>query len=293
MARPRWRTLLPAPVRRAGRKVLRLLGFIRLRVWPNRRPPCVVGIPMMNLHESTARVIEDLDFDDIDEVIIFDHASDDPAAVDWLRRIEREPKVTVYRRGIIPEESLYRSWNDAIRLALSRFDSPQVDVVLLNNDVRLPRGFVRFLTKAMRFGDPTVMIAYPDAAAKRAHGLPRSIKLTRTRGLHADGGMTGWAFAVRAEAFRDLIPFIDERLKFYSGDRDLVHAVETRGYTAARVEGLACEHSLGATRKRRPELVTQQRRDMALWWKEHSGAALNADGACPGCDGGQRFTPSA
>lgn len=230
---------------------------------------------MMNLHDRTARLIADLDFDEFDELIIFDHASDDPLTLRWLAEIEREPKVVVDRRRIIPEESLYRAWNDTIRRAISRFDEPEVDVVLLNNDVRLPRGFVRFLTRAMRSGDRTVMIAYPDATAKRKAGLPRRIALTPTRGLSADGGLTGWAFSVRGEAFRDKLPFIDERLKFYSGDRDLVHAVETRGFTAARVNGLPCEHGLGATRKRRPDLVEQQRRDIALWWSEHSEAVTS------------------
>lgn len=272
MAETGWRRWVPARVRRAGRRGLRSVERLRRRIWPERRPPCVIGIPMMNLHDRTARVIADLDFDEFDELIIFDHASDDPATLVWLREIERRRKVTVDRRGIIPEESLYRAWNDTIRHALARFDGPEVDVVILNNDVRLPRGFVRFLTRAMRSGDPNILIAYPDAQAKRKSGLPRRVELTPTRGLHADGGMTGWAFALRAEAFRGRIPYIDERLKFYSGDRDLVHAVESRGYTAARVNGLPCEHGLGVTRKRRPELMEQQKRDIALWWGEHPEA---------------------
>lgn len=224
---------------------------------------------MMNLHEGTARVIADLDFDDFDELIVFDHASDDPASIAWLRQIARHPKITIDRRGIIPEESLYRAWNDTIRRALARFRAHEIDVVLLNNDVRIPRGFVRFLTRAMRSGDLNVMIAYPDATAKRKNGLPGRIDLTPTKGLHGDGGMTGWAFALKAEAFRGVLPFIDERLKFYSGDRDLVHAVETRGYHAARVNGLPCEHKLGMTRRQRPDLIEQQNRDIALWWGEH------------------------
>lgn len=272
MARAGWRGRIPAPVRRSARGLRRRVVGMRRRIWPDRRPPCVVGIPMMNLHQRTARVIADLDAEAFDELIIFDHASDDPATLEWLREIERDPKITVDRRRIIPEESLYRAWNDTIRRALDRFDLPEVDVVLLNNDVRLPRGFLRFLTRALRAGGPEVVIAYPDATAPRKSGLPREIRLTRTKGLYADGGLTGWAFALRAEAFRDAIPFIDERLKFYSGDRDLVHAIETRGYVAARVEGLACEHGLGVTRKRRPDLVDQQKRDIALWWGEHPEA---------------------
>ncbi len=224
---------------------------------------------MMNLHQETANVIADLDFDDFDELIIFDHASDDPASIAWLRQIARHPKVTVDLRGIIPEESLYRAWNDTIRRALARFRAREIDVVLLNNDVRIPPGFIRLLTRSMRSGDPKVMIVYPDANAELKNGLPGLIKLTATKGLHADGGMTGWAFALKAEAFRRKLPFIDERLKFYSGDRDLVHAVETRGYYAARVIGLPCEHKLGMTRKRRPELIEQQSRDVDLWWGEH------------------------
>lgn len=260
-------------VLRGRRRILRAAKAGIRVVRRQRRPPCVIGIPMMNLHEATARVIADLDFDEFDELIIFDHASDDPASVAWLRQIARRSKVTVELRRIIPEESLYRAWNDTIRRALARFRGREIDVVLLNNDVRIPPGFIRFLTRAMRTGDPKAMIGYPDATAKLANGLPDTIELTPTKGLYGDGGMTGWAFALKAEAFRQELPFIDERLKFYSGDRDLVHAVETRGYHAARVNGLPCEHKLGMTRKRRPDLVEQQNRDIALWWGEHGDAA--------------------
>lgn len=227
---------------------------------------------MMNLHQQTALILSDLDFADVDEVVIYDHGSDDPAAIAWLRRAERRPKVTVDRRAAIPQESLYRSWNDTIRRALARYRRGEVDVVILNNDVRLPRGFIRCLTRALRSGDPRVMITYPDTTARFEDGPPDRISLTPTRGLYDDGGLTGWAFALRAERFRDEIPLIDERLKFYSGDRDLVHAVQSRGYHAARVNGLPCLHALGMTRKRRPELVAQQKRDVALWWSEHPEA---------------------
>ena len=37
-----------------------------------------------------------------------------------------------------------------------------------------------------------MMIAYPDATAKRKNGLPARIELTPTKGLHGEGGMTGW-----------------------------------------------------------------------------------------------------
>lgn len=228
---------------------------------------------MMNLHDRTELVLSDIDLDGVDEVVIYDHGSDDPATISWLAEVEKRPKITVDRRAAIPEESLYRSWNDTIRRALARFNAQEIDVVILNNDVRLPHGFVRFLTRALRSGDPNVTMAYPDVTAKLEGGLPDAIRLTRTTGLYNDGGMTGWAFALKAERFREDLPFIDERLKFYSGDRDLVHAVQVRGYYAARVDGLPCEHALGLTRKRRPELVEQQRRDVALWRSEHGRGA--------------------
>lgn len=238
---------------------------------------------MTNLYEQTARVVADLDFDDLDELVIYDHASDEPMTIAWLAAIEFAPKVSVDRRGSIPEESLYRSWNDTIRRALEQSDAPEVDVVLLNNDVRLPPGFIRFLTRALRSGGSELMITYPDAGADLADGLPDRIELTPTTGLHADGGLTGYAFAIKAEAFREELPFIDERLKLYSGDRDLVHGLQIRGYHAARVNGLPCEHSHGATRKRRPELQETQRRDVELWWGEHPEARTShASGASTG-----------
>lgn len=236
------------------------------------RRPCIVGIPMMNLHELTRKVVEDLDFDDFDELVIFDMGSDDPASIDWLYSIALERKVVVERRAAIPEESLYRAWNDTARRALARFpDEPGVDVVLLNNDVRLPPRFVSHLAGALRSGDPRVWITYPDSRRKVRQGIG-PLSLTPTEGLAADGGMTGWAFAIKAEAFRGPLPYIDERLRFYSGDRDLIRNVETRGYYAARVNGLPIGHGLGATRKRRPELAEQMRADVELCREKWNGA---------------------
>jgi hypothetical protein len=226
---------------------------------------------MMNLHQLTARLVEDLDFEEFDELVIYDHGSNDPGSVAWLAEIEQKAKVTVQRRAAIPEESLYRSWNDTVRRALACFDAPEIDVVLLNNDIRLPSGFVSFVTAALRSGDPGVWITYPDSRASLSEGLPKEIRITPTRGLAAEGGLSGWAFAVKAELFKAELPYIDERLRFYSGDRDLIHNVETRGHYAARVEGLPCEHGLGVTRKQRPELRDQMRRDIALWWGQRDG----------------------
>lgn len=221
---------------------------------------------MMNLHEETAKLVADLDFDAIDELIIYDHGSDDPRSIEWLTEIERAPKISVDRRAAVPVESLYRSWNDTIRRAIARFPTGPVDVVILNNDVTVPRGFVRCLTRALRAAGPGVIVTYPDAHAPLRSGIPLRIKLTPTKGLAMEGGMTGWAFALKAEAFRAELPLIDERLRFYSGDRDLIHTVETAGYRAARVDRLPCAHERGATRRRRPELKGQQDRDIQLWW---------------------------
>ena len=231
---------------------------------------------MMNLHRLTRRVLDELDFADLDEVVIYDHGSDDPATIRWLAEVERRDKVTVDRRAAIPEESLYRSWNDTIRRALERHPGLEVDVVLLNNDVRLPEGFIGALAGALRSGDPRLAITYPDATAPLEAGLPKRLEVTPTRGLKGEGGLEGHAFALKAELFRTELPFIDERLKFYSGDRDLVHNVEAAGYHAGRVVGLPCRHHWGGTRRRRPELKEQQQRDVSLWWGEHKARKAEA-----------------
>ena len=224
---------------------------------------------MMNLHRLTSRVLDELDFAELDEVVIYDHGSDDPATIRWLAAIERREKVSVDRRAAIPEESLYRSWNDTIRRALDRHAVVEVDVVLLNNDVRLPEGFLGALTRALRAGDGRLAITYPDVDATLEAGIPRALDVTPTKGLKGEGGLVGHAFALKAELFRSELPYIDERLKFYSGDRDLIHNVEAAGYHAGRVNGLPCTHHWGGTRRRRPELKEQQRRDVSLWWGEH------------------------
>lgn len=232
---------------------------------------------MMNLHEMTAEVLRSLADDEFDEILIFDHGSDDPASIRWLASVERRPGICVVRREAIPDESLYRAWNDTIRRALMRYQNRTADVVLFNNDIHLPPGFTRFLTRALRAGPPSVVAAFPDVHADMHDGIPTDIKLTPTGGVAADGGLTGWAFALKAEMFATQLPLIDERLRFYSGDRDLIFNIQLRGFVAARVDGLPCRHGLGVTRKKRPELAEQMRRDVELCWRKWQPQMQRAD----------------
>ena len=89
----------------------------------------------------------------------------------WRRRLARRWGHHILRVGPAAIRVVWRQgrWNDTIRRPLDRFRGREIDVVLLN-DVRIPPGFIRFLTRAMR-----------SAKSERDDRLPRCDRQARAR----------------------------------------------------------------------------------------------------------------
>lgn len=211
----------------------------------------VVAIPFVDRLDLTAPLALDLLADPAVALLqLWDNGSTDPAVLAWLADAARSPRVEVRHcpplGAALPgggEWSLYASWNGAWRRAL---EAGAPAVVLLNNDVSVPPGFVGALTSSLLAAADDVWCVYPRTGPEPARGEPGP--LTRTRGLWPDG-LAPFAFALRADARSRGLPWVDERFVFYCGDVDLLWQVQARGATCARAEHLTVAHRLGATRK--------------------------------------------
>lgn len=200
-----------------------------------------VCVPMRDLHHLTKALLGDLCADPQFGVLrVFDNGSVHRNSVTWLNSLDVE-NVEVVRR---PNSPIYRMWNEA----LWELAEPGAHVAVLNNDIRVPVGFLGYLSEALSISPPDVVISYPDwKGAESRHCLPTG-QVVPTQGTRNLGGMCGYGFMVDVDACRSAgVPPIDESFEWLCGDGDLIQQVQARGLTAAKVEGLGIEHVGSAT----------------------------------------------
>lgn len=238
---------LELELRRAGfdRVEVSVLGS-DVRAIARRRTPLVVAIPFLEEAERTRYVAElALDDLDVDLVVLSDNGSTSEEVLSWLESLSADPRVRVeHRPPLGPETSLYRLWNDHLALA----QELEGNLVLVNNDVRLAPGSFGHLGRALVDAPPDVAAVYPDWNRPLEAGVDVG-ELTPTRGAWTKGGLSGFAFAVKAALVEPLgpVPRFDERYAWIYGDGDFVEGLELEGYTAARLEGLPLEHDQSTT----------------------------------------------
>jgi hypothetical protein len=139
-------------------------------------------------------------------------------------------------------------WNIGLQLAQSMAysrNSPEYDVVVLNDDIRCPPDFVEALSAEMR--KTSAVLAYPDQFYERTelHTVPEPIDLTAR--------ITGYAYMLRGESGIRL----DEEFVWWYGDDDLDWRARESG-GALMVAGCAVEHRApNVQTNARPELLAQ------------------------------------
>lgn len=152
-----------------------------------------------------------------------------------------------------PRASIYRWWNDGWRMALEV--APEVNVAILNDDVRILPGTIAYLARALRLYDD-VGVVYPDDSANpNLRGLPATIRLDIDRDPLGGREMTGYCFVARGEL--PIAGPFDEGYRWWYGDTQFDEAVRLVGFGVARVLRVPVAHRSDAERdgwRRRPEL---------------------------------------
>lgn len=235
----------------------------------------VVGVPFVDELARTRRITHQLLRDPmVDRVVLADNGSTDPDTLAWLERII-DPRIVVeHRPPLGPGRSIYTIWNEHTAAALAAHPGP-VTMVLLNNDIGLPERAVGQLARALRTAPADVAAVYPDWSRPLSAGTRLTGGLTRTRGAWRSGGMSGFAFAFKAELIRDrILPLFDERYEWIFGDSDWVEAIQDRGFCAARVDGLPLEHDKSTTAGRMTWVSEAKHRDVKRRKEKVAGRAV-------------------
>jgi len=158
-----------------------------------------------------------------------------------------------------PEMSFHQMWNWAWRQCCDQDDIG--NLILLNDDIRIPSGFVTRLVAALRSADD-VWCVYPNYTRALVDDAPGDSTLTPTTGTFRRGGLWGCAFAVRAELLDNPLRPIDDQFVIWCGDDDLVKQIELAGKKVCRANGLALEHEMSTTMSKRPQLYEIGWRDI-------------------------------
>lgn len=149
---------------------------------------------------------------------------------EWFMEYGGEYQIIVNEQQ---SKSIYEMWN--FGLGFPVIDGKARNILVLNDDVEFQPNLVKVLAEKLR-SDPNIAIVYPDVNAQKDTGQ-YSLEYTETTA--GAGGMTGYCFMIKGElGFR-----VDENLKLYWGDDDLVKQVLARGYKIAKVVDLPINHA--------------------------------------------------
>ncbi len=218
-----------------------------------------VAIPMRDESHLTRRLLHQLirDSDDYAVIRIFDNGSRQRSSREFLNDAGDLRGVEIVSR---PRATIYQMWNEAWRLAALRRDGTYC--AILNNDIKVPAGFLRILAMSLRDSADDVWCTYPDADAVFA--ARPSGDLEYRQGTWRQGAMTGFAFMLDADCALPprSVPQIDEKFRWHCGDGDLARQIWLRGGRTGKVVGLGIQHAREGTARRHAWTRKARREDV-------------------------------
>ena len=177
--------------------------------------PVHVVIPVLDQLQLTKDLLGDLwDQGGYERITVLDNGSNGET-VRWLTEQAGAGRIELVDAS---GWRLYRMWNEGVRRA--RAETPACDLAILNNDLRLGPRFLASLSDALR-ADASLWAVSPSYDGTPSPGVEL------VRGTCKDGGLAGFAFMVRGEAFDDFS--FDEDFEWWFGDDDLVAQIEHHG----------------------------------------------------------------
>lgn len=215
--------------------------------------PNVAIIPVKDNLELTQTLVGQLESQPVDMLLLYDNGSTDGTA-EW---VDHHPHV---QRVDAAGWNLHQMWNDGARHAV-RFHRHS-NVFFLNNDLEVDGRFVAEMAAGLRDTQHVAMSPNYD-------GRPRDRRFADLHGICAGrydgtGGLSGFAFAVKAEWFHDGYLFPEE-LNWWGGDNHIVWSIERSGRTHGMVLDATVDHVNGGGQTGdwdSPELAPQVQADL-------------------------------
>lgn len=237
---------------------------------PNVAPPpprTVAVIPVKGNLRYTKDLVQQLEADPgCDEVVIIENGSP-PDMQKWLKSCGH---VVLDAIG----SGIHQMWNMGAAYALNR--PGPVNLLFLNNDIRIGEPFCEPLAKALRpegLSDEQLeqaarlVAVCPNYDGRSGEGIEQLRGVCGER-YDGTGGLSGFAFMVKGELFTHMGYRFPEECMWWYGDTDMVMTIDTSGGWYGMVHGVTVEHLDGGGRTGNwsdPEMQRQLAADQAHW----------------------------
>jgi glycosyltransferase involved in cell wall biosynthesis len=234
----------------------------------------IAAIPTLNALEWIAPLIEGLLLaDQVDEVWVYDNGCTDQTA-DWVRnrRLMDKRLFLIDSRGM----GLYEMWNHMVAKA-NEFDE-EVNLALLNSDVRIPVNGIADISRVMRENNYQLASADPTRPAFYSQHLPvwnSALAQVFPKPFEPypvdapPGHVVAWVVVIAAEFWKDQPYAVHPSYQWWYGDDDLFRRAYARGARVCRVMGVGSDHlgsSSDAHNPRKQEMIDSDTKIFNKMW---------------------------
>ena len=234
----------------------------------------IAAIPTLNAIEWIAPLVEGLLLaDEVDEVWVYDNGCTDITA-DWVRnrRLLDKRIFWIDSKGM----GIYQMWNHMVRKA-NEFGE-EVNLALLNSDIRLPPNAIKNLSKVMRdygYHIATVDPTRPGLHSKHIPVWNKALGELFPKDFEPypidtpPGHAVAWAFVIAAEFWKDEVYAVSEQYQWWYGDDDLFRRAYRRNGRICRVVGVGSDHfgsSSDAHNPRKQEMIDSDTKIFNKMW---------------------------
>lgn len=194
-------------------------------------------IPVKNKLDMTAALVRQLrEQGNIDRIIVIDNGSNSKTR-NWL---ESQARASDFALISAPDAGIHEMWNAGVDYVIKQGQRRNVNVAILNNDLKLGPDFIKRMQEALR--SESNMVAVSGNYDKRiGEGLIEDTNEICANRYDGTGGFAGFAFMVRGEWFQSGYKFPEE-CKWWFGDNDLLLASQSAGGRTAIALRAEVEH---------------------------------------------------
>jgi hypothetical protein len=133
-----------------------------------------------------------------------------------------------------PDAGIYEMWNSGVNYFAKEANGP-FNIAIFNNDIRIGPHTMKRLATALRADDGLLAVC-PNYDKRPGTGIEKK------PGSYGNGGLAGFCFMVKGEAFGNVIPYFDENYLWWYGDDDFITSVWASGHQCGIVLGCTVEH---------------------------------------------------
>jgi GT2 family glycosyltransferase len=232
--------------------------------------PTFVVIPVKGHQHFTDDLLAQLyEQGGYDRIFVYDNASGTPDAYKPVE--ERDDTLVIPAAG----KTIHKMWNAGIRQAIGTVT--RCNVAILNNDLIVGDQFLTEMAKGLRC-HPQLVAVSGNYDGRDFPEYVQAVQGIAAGRMDGSGGLAGFAFMVRGEAFQAGLPMFDEQFELWYGDNDFVLNIDRMGGVIGIVRDAHVTHigggsntsGDGTSRLGSPELAAMAERDRVKFEKKWS-----------------------